>query len=430
LQSVEASLRTGDVLLFSRAPLGIESHCHSSWLPLRCAIVLLSKIVGRGAHDHAALIIVRNDYPYVLERDWSGRITLRSFEARLLHSSAHEIVLRRLEAPPPTDDEAARVEEWVMKLIGEQQQRESAAASSPKALAAAPAVSAASASSSAAVLNPWRLFRHLAWSALFSAASTTAPARSGPLVALGEVTALWQEAQQLQSRIDALRIKQNEGTAAAAAATMAAKQPQVGGPKVLSSTSTLARLQTRQREVLNRLAHLQRTLDGFADAAAEKAASASAAAEDELLFSDPSSAPVPDSPSAALVARGLQVLGVLPSPQDGPIELRLVHGDVAASAAAAAASPGKPASPPGTLVVRVSAELVPSLSTYAPRHFLSSSHTPLLHLHTLHSEQTAAAANVTAASEIQPTPLLPDVLFHREMFLKVPHKPLPYTVES
>ncbi len=76
LQSLESSLRTGDVLLFSRSALGIERATRSSFHPLRMLIVTLQKIAGRGMHDHVAIVIVRNDYPYILERNWRGEVTV------------------------------------------------------------------------------------------------------------------------------------------------------------------------------------------------------------------------------------------------------------------------------------------------------------------------------------------------------------------
>ncbi len=87
LQSLESSLRTGDVLLFSRSALGIAQATRSSFHPLRMLIVTWQKIAGRGMHEHVAIVIVRNKYPYILERNWRGEVTVR--QERTTHSDTH-----------------------------------------------------------------------------------------------------------------------------------------------------------------------------------------------------------------------------------------------------------------------------------------------------------------------------------------------------
>lgn len=74
LQAIESSLQTGDLLLFNRtliAPGAASMH------PLRLATVMMQKMHGRSEFDHVAVIVVRNSYPYVLERGIDGNITVR-----------------------------------------------------------------------------------------------------------------------------------------------------------------------------------------------------------------------------------------------------------------------------------------------------------------------------------------------------------------
>ena len=78
LQAIESSLSTGDVLLFSRAVSPLDDTEGVSLHPLRFAVVLAQKIAGGSEYDHIAVVVRRNDYPYVLERSWNGDITVSS----------------------------------------------------------------------------------------------------------------------------------------------------------------------------------------------------------------------------------------------------------------------------------------------------------------------------------------------------------------
>jgi hypothetical protein len=90
------TLRTGDVLLFSRDCV-LYGACGAA----ACA---LQQARG-GAFDHAAVVVRVRQEPHVLERTPSG-VRLRPFAARLRSSRARAVLLRRAE-PPLAPREAA-----------------------------------------------------------------------------------------------------------------------------------------------------------------------------------------------------------------------------------------------------------------------------------------------------------------------------------
>ena len=357
----------------------------------------------------------------------------------MLHSSAQEVVLRRLEGPELTEQDEARIDAWVARLMGEEDQAAGGAAAANNAAASAGAsavaASAATAAASTCVsavaprISPWTLLGHLLWVNTLGGASSasSAPSRSQSIVTLGQLTELWAEMQQLALRIEALQARED---AAAAVAQNGKPRANNGISSVTGSTTTLQRLQVRQREVVNRLKQLQQSLASY-PAVTSASASTSAASDSDDPLSDAELHRVCDFPSAALVARGLQVLGVLPRARQAassePLVLSMASPDDATSSpsASAAALP----------TVSIPAARVPPISAYAPRHFLSASHVPLLHVRSLRSAAAGGIApGAGTAAPVSPTPsrlrALPDVFFHREMFLKTKHKSLPFTVEE
>lgn len=426
LLSIESSLSTGDLLLFSRsiaAEVGGGSDATSSSLhPLRLLLVMLQKLQGRSEFDHIALVIVRNSYPYVLERSLAGGIVLRPFDARMLHSSAREIVLRRMETKLSPQQEE-RIEAWLEKLMGETHGTGDAATVPSSASSAASSTTLSAAASSAPRLSPTSLLRHLLFIQLFPSAATvsasSASARGSaavdPLVTLGQITELWGEAQMIARRIEKLSSEQQPSS------SQQQKKQNASAPGANSSVA-LQRLTVRHKEVLNRLQQLQSLLDAsppFSSAAAAAASAASASAV-SASGADPDDAvlsAVSDFPSATLVARALQVLGVLPDPSAGSVELRI---DQPASAASSSSS---------SAAIVIPASRIPPASAYAPRHFLSSSHVPLM-------DTAAVAANAAATRGVagqgrsltMTVAPVPEVFLHREMFIKT--KPLPFTVEE
>ncbi len=278
----------------------------------------------------------------------------------------------------------------------------------------------------------------------------------------------WQEAQAINQRIQGSRereMMQTQQTAEAGAASAQGNSPAAvvaaaaginpTGLKVQTASSTLHRLQIRQREVLNRVSQLQKQLASF-----ESATASSRFSDLSPSSVDPDAdlSRVVDFPSAALVARGLQTMGLLPDARRGePILLSLGSNAMllapASSSSSAAvqsmparsgSSSSKAASASSVLssgCVSIPASVVPPLSAYAPRHFLSHSHIPLLHMDTLHKQQEQQRleqqqqtpqqqAGASPASAAAAGSMLPEVSFHREMFLKVPHKQLPYTLQE
>jgi len=92
------TLRTGDVLLFSRDCL-LYGACGAAACALRQAT--------SGRFDHAVVVRVRQE-PFVLERTPSGA-RLRPFAARLRSSRARAVALRRVEPPLEPHEAAAGV---------------------------------------------------------------------------------------------------------------------------------------------------------------------------------------------------------------------------------------------------------------------------------------------------------------------------------
>lgn len=84
LQAIENSLETGDILLFNRSlfPWSSPSSNPPSLLPMRFLLVALQKLIVGSDWDHVAVIVRRNDYPYVLERGCNGKITVRLIESQ------------------------------------------------------------------------------------------------------------------------------------------------------------------------------------------------------------------------------------------------------------------------------------------------------------------------------------------------------------
>lgn len=376
----------------------------------------------------------------------------------MLHSSAQEVVLRRLEGPELSEQDEARIDAWVARLMGEDRAQVAggaAAASSASASAGASAVAAPAAaagttapnyvSSVAPRISPWSLLGHLLWANTLGGASaaSTAPSRSKPIVTLGQLTELWAEMQQLALRIEALQAREEAAASAAAAAQGGKARAASGISSVTGSTTTLQRLQVRQREVVNRLKQLQQSLASYPAAASSSASASAAAASDSVddPLADAELHSVCDFPSAALVARGLQVLGVLPRARTRPQQPQQ-QGASSEALVLSMAPPGDDGAAASLPTVSIPGARVPPISAYAPRHFLSASHVPLLHMRSLRSaapgasSDTAVAAGsgagagadtAAASSRLR---ALPDVFFHREMFLKTKHKSLPFTVEE
>ena len=441
LLSIESSLSTGDVLLFSRSVLselgGGPDSTSSSLHPLRLLLVLLQKLQGRSEFDHVALVILRNSYPYVLERSLAGQIELRPFDARMLHASAREIVLRRMERKLSPEQEE-RIETWVESIMGET--RGTTNYHDVAAAAAAVPTSSPSSTTAAAsppvlavprpLISPLSLLRHLLFIQLFPSAATvstsSASARGSaavdPLVTLGQITELWGEAQMIARRIQKLRAEQTQQPQPK---QQKQQQPQTqtssSGP-VTNSTVALQRLSVRHKEVLNRLQQLQSMLDASPpfpssspSAAAATVAASSPAASAASVIADPQLATVSDFPSATLVARALQVLGVLPDPAAGSLELPVDQPDSVNHATAAAA-------------ILIPTSRIPPALAYAPRHFLSSSHVPLMNTTAVASHAAASHALPAGRSLTTTVAPVPEVFLHREMFIKT--KPLPFTVEE
>ena len=90
--SLAESLRTGDLLLFSR-PCELYQ-CGGAAL---CAVRKASS-AGATHFDHAGVVVLdAMGTPYVLERTWS-KLQLRRFDHRIQCSRSKEILLRRLQS--------------------------------------------------------------------------------------------------------------------------------------------------------------------------------------------------------------------------------------------------------------------------------------------------------------------------------------------
>jgi hypothetical protein len=94
---LEGTLRSGDVLLFSR-----DCALYGACGALACA----ARQAATGPYDHAAVVVLLRQEPHVLERTASGA-RLRPFAARLRASRARSVLLRRLEAPLSAAEAAA-----------------------------------------------------------------------------------------------------------------------------------------------------------------------------------------------------------------------------------------------------------------------------------------------------------------------------------
>jgi hypothetical protein len=96
------TLKTGDVLLLSK-----KCAAHATRHPATTALCYASKfgLSGDAAHsyDHAALVVTKDDVPYLLEGD-AHAVTLRSYEERLMQSDdLRDVSLLRLHSDGTLD---------------------------------------------------------------------------------------------------------------------------------------------------------------------------------------------------------------------------------------------------------------------------------------------------------------------------------------
>lgn len=314
LHNIEGSLRTGDVLLFNRTIFEPTiASCH----PLRMLLIMFQKLHGRTDYDHIGIIIVQNDSPKLLERGPSGRITLRPFDQRLLHSSANEIVLRRLNAPEMREEEQQRIDTFIEHIMG-------------TPLTVTPTERLVSKGPS---IPTFTLLRHVMASYFFSSFGTTSLARSSSIATLGHILETSTQLRLLDERMERMAITADPETLK-------------GFSTITGSTTPFQRLQVKRREVQNRLDGLIRQYHATPDStpflSSSSSNSTSRAAE---LHS------VSDFPSAVLVVHTLQLLGVLPDSRRGSLRL--------------------------TSELMVPQEKIPTATAYPTRQFLSTSSLPL-----------------------------------------------------
>jgi len=255
-----------------------------------------------------------------------------------------------------------------------------------------------------AVIPPFRHLCHLLLASFFTRSSTAPPSSAHSITALGQLVEAWRESCFIHERIQRLQQQQRQqrgasqnSTTAAAAATA-----EKGG-------STLRRLQIRQRELGSRISSLRRQV--------AKANYVHASSSEEVC----------DFPSAALVAQTLQVIGVLPDPDNGqPLILEPPHSSVP-STAASDSSDSSTTATTSIPRLRIAPEHLPPAAAYTPKQFLSSAHVPLIYKYGA-PDPIAATAAATAANSTQQQ--LPECSFHREMYLKSFGKQLTYELEE
>jgi hypothetical protein len=104
---ISDSLRTGDLLLFSR-DCALYGCAGAAACSLRQA--------GGGAFDHAGVVVLLAGVPHVLEEGWGGA-SLRRFDARVRCSRARTLALRPLRGAPLTPAAAAAGEAWALRAV-------------------------------------------------------------------------------------------------------------------------------------------------------------------------------------------------------------------------------------------------------------------------------------------------------------------------
>lgn len=100
-QLFQESLKTGDIIFFSRSPV--------TSLPWRGLLSFLSKRANDGQDFEHVGVIVRNQfeqYPYVLEHTYRG-VQLVDFEDRILHSNSRDVFVKPLHIARTPELEAA-----------------------------------------------------------------------------------------------------------------------------------------------------------------------------------------------------------------------------------------------------------------------------------------------------------------------------------